>query len=218
MTFDKALKLALILSAIATLTFMLCGCSYEKKLAKWCARCPKSDSTVIVRVDSTVVKTDTAFVEIPADTSVGKFDIECFFENATLREKMDSLMKAMGVKGPKARITNSYIKDGNKTTLNVYLDSLGYLNVVAASLSDSVMILQKEITYYKQELKDRSQVITVPCPDCSLNWFQKLFIGTGMIAWILLVLYLVLRGLKLAANFYPPLGGFKILGWLLKLL
>lgn len=189
----SGLRFALALTLLLN-TLIFSGCSYEKKLAKWCARCPKVDSVVVERVDSTIIQVDTVTTVTPADSAFYFAWVECV--NNKPKIKYD------------ARVNT------RRTNIDVVMDSMGRLQATAIILSDTIISLQNTITRLKIERLHARQVVSIPCPDCSLKWWQKALMWIGAIS----LLYFSIRLTWFIAKQTPQLKALKIFSWVQKLL
>lgn len=81
-----------------------------------------------------------------------------------------------------------------RVKLQFKLDSLGNLLANFETARDTVYLPVKETTVGK---KTMTQSIVTREVEKKLNWWQKLFIWTGGIAWVVIIVYLIIRTKKL---------------------
>lgn len=129
---------------------VLSSCSYEKKLAKWCERCPKETTKEIIeRIDTTTIVT-------PADSAWYFALLECI---------KDSNGKFVPV------VVDSAKSNGRKTRASVNLSN-GKLKVDCKTLEDSLQVLIKQV--------QTKEVVTKIVPKIiPLKWWQKFLMWCG---------------------------------------
>lgn len=101
---------SIILVLVASL---FASCSYEKRLNKWCKRCPSSDSITEIKKDSIVYKDTTVYITQPGDT-------------IRLSSPCDSSgkLKVFEIKKKKNGLVTTLKSDGKVITADCRADSL----------------------------------------------------------------------------------------------
>ena len=181
---------------IGCILFLIASCNYEKQLAKWCERCPQHDSVVVQHEVVSTTTYDTTYVPLPADSSWYFALIEC---------QKDSGGKYMPV------VIKQTTKGGKKTYVAANIDSTGMLTVDCIALNDTILALKQTITRYEVERSKSNSTKIVPCPDCSLKWWQKFLMWCGAIGLI----YAIIRLTWFVAKQFPQVKG---LSWAAKII
>ena len=174
---------------IYILVLFISSCGYEKKLAKWCERCPKETKTEIIYTE----RFDTAVVVTPADSAWYYALVECM---------ADSAGKYIPV------VINSDQVQTPRTKVKVSLSS-GQLKVNCQSLEDSIQVLVKQIE--KKEVQSITKVVPKILP---LKWWQKFLIWAGAIFLIILTIKLT----WFIAKQFPQLKALNAIGWVTNVL
>lgn len=145
---------------------LLCSCSMQYRLKKYCPLCPQKDSIVkVVKVTETLKDT---VIKIKADSSVIESLLAC-----------DSL-------------GNVYIKNINDLKLGLLAKPKIILkdNIIRLTCkvdTQAILMRCKERTIIDSTNISKTKIVTVNVK----KWYETLFIYSGILFWIIVIIYVL---------------------------
>lgn len=146
---------------------LLASCSYQKRLNKWCARCPHKDSVSVVALYEETLR-DT-FITLSADSSEIKALIKC---DSLGRAYISEIISLKGIK-----IKPQIIIKDNVITASCVIDS------------NRVYVSYKERYYKTSTTIQQTKAVTTNV----LKWYQTMFIWMGAIGLIYFIIFFIYK-------------------------
>lgn len=150
---------------------ILGSCSYEKRLKKWCSRCPQKDSVSVVKKDSIIYRDSAVFFTLAGDTI--NIPTPC------------PEVKPFEIKKNKGGLVTTIKSDGKTITANCEADSL------------RLEIKRIKEIHFHSVSQFKSKVIQEYCKREHRTGWNKFCTWWTVITWIFITLYVAWRTRKL---------------------